>query len=190
MPLTKPRTRRWTRAEYERLGDLGFFNGKRVELIDGEIIQMPAMKNPHAVSLGLTEDALRRAFGPKCWVRPQVPLVLGRWSEPEPDLAVVPGGPRDYTDHPTSALLVVEISDTSLWFDRTHKARDYARSGIADYWIVNLVDRQLEVHRQPQRDPARGRRFLYGSRTILTTGNVVSPLAAPHATIAVDDLLP
>jgi Uma2 family endonuclease len=189
MSQSEPHTRRWTRAEYYRLADLGFFTGQRVELIGGRVVKMPPMKNAHVIGVSLAEDALRAAFGAGHWVRTQAPLNLTRTSAPEPDVAVVAGRPRDYTDHPTTALLVVEVSDTTLAHDR-RKARLYARAGIADYWILNLVAGQLEVHRQPQADPARRRRFTYGSRTILTAGDVIAPLAAPQASILVADLLP
>jgi Uma2 family endonuclease len=190
MNVSLPRTRRWTKAEYHRMRDLGFFDNQRVELIQGRIVQMPAMKNLHVTGVGLTEDALRAAFGPKHWVRIQAPLDLPGASEPEPDLAVVPGGPRDYTDHPKTALLIVEVSDTTLRYDRTRKGAIYARAGIADYWIVNLVDTQLEIYRDPQRDPKRRRRFTYTQVTVHKAGDRVTALAAPKATIAVADLLP
>src|SRR5262245_40050035 len=82
MPTTQPKARRFTRCEYERMADLGFFENRRVELIHGEIIEMAAMKNLHAISMGLGEDALRLIFGSKYWVRPQLPLALGRFGEP------------------------------------------------------------------------------------------------------------
>ena len=119
-------------------------------------------------------------------------LDLSPHSVPDPDLAVVPGEPRDYIARgiPTTALLVVEVSDTMLSFDRNHKASLYAAAGIADYWIVNLVDRQLEVHRGPGPDPARPGRFGYRDVTLVPATGATAPLAAPHAQIAVVDLLP
>jgi Uma2 family endonuclease len=189
-PRTLQKTWRWTTKEYYRLYDLGFFDGQRVELIEGEIIVMPVMKNPHAIAITLAEDALRAAFGPGHWIRPQMPLHFGLWSEPEPDVAVAQGGPRDYADHPTTALLVVEISETTLRYDRGRKGPLYAQAGITDYWIVNLVDRQLEVYRDPQPDPKRPRHYTYAQVTILKATDVVTPLAAPNARIAVADLLP
>src|SRR5947208_15853969 len=99
----KPRQKRWTRAEYYRMADAGLFREQRVELIEGEIFQMPPMKTPHAAALELGERELEAVFGAGYWVRNQLPLHFGPRSEPEPDLAVVPGGPRDFTDHPTTA---------------------------------------------------------------------------------------
>jgi Uma2 family endonuclease len=190
MNVGAPKTRRWTKAEYHHMRDLGFFDRQRVELIRGRIVQMPAMKNLHVAAVTLVEDALRGAFGPGYWIRIQAPLDLPGASEPEPDLAVVRGGPRDYTDHPQTALLVVEVSDTTLRYDRNGKGPLYARAGIADYWIVNLVDGELEIYRDPQRDPQRKRRFAYAQTAILKAGDHATALAAPKARIAVADLLP
>jgi Uma2 family endonuclease len=118
-----------------------------------------------------------------------MPLNLSPHSEPLPGLAVVPGRARDYSDHPTTALLV-EVIDTTLSIDRGRKLSLYARSGLADYWIVNLVDGQLEVYRSPAPDPSQLHGFRYASRTVLDPGDVVSPLAMPTASVAVVDLLP
>jgi Uma2 family endonuclease len=190
MAITKPRTRRWTLREYYRLADQGWFRGQRVELIDGEIVQMPAMKNPHVAAIELVKRALEPAFGPAFWVRMQGPLHFGRYSAPEPDVAVVPGGPRDYSDHPTTALLVVEVSESTLAYDRNRKAGLYARHGIADYWIVNLIDMQLEVRRNPVPDPGWRHRFRYADVQVLGPGDRVTPLALPGVAVAVSDLLP
>jgi Uma2 family endonuclease len=123
--------------------------------------------------------------------RLQAPLHLGPRSAPEPDAAVVPGGPRDYTatGHPTTALLIVEVSDTTLSYDRGRKASLYARAGIADYWILNLVQ-QLEVHRWPVPDPTQHYRHGYADVLILTPQDHIAPLAAPKKRVAVADLLP
>lgn len=188
--LAEPQPRQWTRKEYYRLLDLGFFRNQRVELIEGEIIERPPMKNSHAVAVSLALDALRAAFGERYWIRPQLPLHLGPRSEPEPDVSVVPGDARDYQDHPTTALLVVEISDTSLSFDRGRKKGLYAGAGIAEYWIVNLVDKQLEVYRDPQRESRRPRHHTYRKVTLLKLGAAVEPLAAPNARVTVNSLLP
>jgi Uma2 family endonuclease len=121
----------------------------------------------------------------------QLPLDLGDDSEPEPDVAVVVGEPLDYRDaHPTTAALIVEVLETTLSSDRTHKASLYASAGIADYWIVNLAHRQLEIHRRPIPDPHQPYGFGYVDVTHLTAADFVSPLAVPQATIAVADLLP
>jgi Uma2 family endonuclease len=189
MDRTKPSRCRWSRKEYYRLFESGFFIGRRVELVFGEIVEMPPMKNEHAIALGLADDAVRRAFGTGHWVRIQMPLHLGKTSAPEPDLAVVGGGPRDYPDHPDRALLVIEVSDASLAYDRGRKAALYAHGGIEDYWIINLLKRTLEVRRSPHRArPAR--RSRYAALTTLDSSDRLAPLAAPSYPIAVADLLP
>ena len=190
MRVRQPQSHRWTKAEYHQMEALGWFHEERVELLDGEIIDMPAPGNPHCVSTSLVEEVLRAAFGVGFWVRVQMPLDLGPASEPQPDVAVVPGKPRDYQDHPTTALLVIEVSETSLSYDRSQKASLYARSNLTDYWIVNLFDRQLEVHRNPVPDSSQPHGFRYAHVTVLSPGDAVSPLAVPAARVAVADLLP
>jgi Uma2 family endonuclease len=170
--------------------DAGLFREQRVELIEGEIFQMPPMKTPHAAALELGERELEAVFGPTYWVRNQLPLHFGPRSEPQPDLAVVLGGPRDFADHPTTSLLVVEISDATLSYDRRRKGSLYAKAGIADYWIVNLHKWQLEIYRQPIPDPSRRYGFGYSSVHVVGANDAASPLAAPEARIKVADLLP
>jgi Uma2 family endonuclease len=182
----------FTREEYYRLGELGVFDDMRVELIEGRIIEMPPQSNLHALTIKLVEDALNAAFGNAFWVRVQMPLDLRPRSTPDPDLSVIAGAPRTHTGlaNPTAALLVVEVSDSSLSYDRADKASLYAVSGIADYWIVNLVDRAVEIHHDPQPDASAPHGASYASVTTLSAPDVVSPLAAPAAQIAVADLLP
>jgi Uma2 family endonuclease len=185
-----PRRIRWTSAEFYRLGELGFFLRRRVELIGGEIMVM-TINPPHAIAVELLGDALRAIFGAGFRVRMQQPLDFGRWSQPEPDAAIIAGASRDHVNtHPTSALLVVEVSQTTLRYDRRLKAHRYAWAGIADYWILNLVDRQLEIHRNPGPDPVRAGRYRYADITIIPATGGATPLAAPGVVIAVADLLP
>ena len=180
-----PRTRLWDRDEYERMIETGILGPEdRVELLEGEIVEMSPERSRHATAVDLALACLRAAFGPGFTIRVQHPLSLGDRSEPEPDLAVVEGGPRDYTDrHPSGAALVVEVADTSLEHDRVRKARIYARAGIPEYWIVNLAEERLEIHRDPGPEG-------YRSRTISGRPDSVAALAASLASIAVSDLLP
>ncbi|MBI4278267.1 MAG: Uma2 family endonuclease [Armatimonadetes bacterium] len=182
--------RRWTRDEYYRLLEAGVLTeDDPVQLIQGEIVQMGPQGTVHATSTRLVAEALRTAFGPGFEVRTQLPLTLGTDSEPEPDAAVVTGGPRDYRDHhPRTALLVVEIADTTLEFDPTRKGLLYSGAGISEYWIVNLVQGSLEVYRDPQVAP-EGQPG-YRSRIVLDPSAEVTPLARPSARIRVSDLLP
>jgi len=191
MQVAGPKPHQWTREEFYQLLDLGMFQGRRVELIEGEILEMPAQKNFHLAAICLGADALRAAFGPGFWVRAQGSLDLSPLSTPDPDLAVVQGSPRTASPaNPTTALLIAEVSDTTLAYDRQTKGSLYARAGIADYWIVNLVDRQLEVYRIPVSDSSQRYGFRYADQVILQAGAFVAPLAAPHARVAVADLLP
>jgi Uma2 family endonuclease len=183
---------RWTAKQLYRLLDRGFLRNKRVELVEGVILVMPAQKNPHAIAIDLGRKALDLAFGPGYWVRVQGTLDLSAASVVDPDLAVVSGDVRSWVgkSNPSTALLVVEVSDTTLGYDRHRKASLYARAGIADYWIINLRKSQLEVYRQP--GPNQHPRYGYGyaSPTILTTADSVTPLAAPQSAVRVADLLP
>jgi Uma2 family endonuclease len=182
------RPRRWTREEYHCAADLGLFGPEeRLELLDGEIYaKMSPRKPPHSTAVGHAGDVLARLFGPGFHTCTEQPLVLNDLSEPEPDIVIVPGARFDYqTEHPRTAvaLLVAEVADTSLRFDRSQKGQAYARAGISDYWISSLRKRQLKLHR----DPAGSH---YRSVTILGEEDTVVPLAAPHTTLRVSDLLP
>src|SRR5947209_6864338 len=121
-----PTVRRFTRAEYYEMDRLGWFIGQRVQLIAGEIIVMPSLNPPHSSATKLTEKALEAAFGPAFHARVQQPLTLPDDSEPEPDVAIVPGQPRDYLAvHPTTAPLVVEVSESTLKLDQEVKGSLY-----------------------------------------------------------------
>ena len=139
--------RRWTRQEYEQLGELGVLGPEEhVELIGGEIVQVPPQQTRHATGVYLAQVALSAVFRAGFLVRVQLPLALGQYSEPEPDVAVVAGRPRDFVvDHPTSALLVVEIAEATLSFDRNTKASLYAAAGIPEYWIVDPQEKRIVV---------------------------------------------
>ena len=176
---------RWSRAAYDRAAEAGVFNpDARLELIDGELLVMTPQGSRHATACALAADALRAAFGAGYYVRMQLPLAAGDDSEPEPDVAVVEGGIRDYLDaHPANAVLVVEVSDASLDHDRTAKQRLYARCGVPEYWIVALPDARLETYRDPAADG-------YRTVAIRRSGQTATPLARPGAAVAIDDLLP
>ncbi|MEJ5385627.1 MAG: Uma2 family endonuclease [Fimbriimonadales bacterium] len=185
--------RRFTRAELERMYDAGVLNpDEKIELINGELIakELP-MKSAHATAISLCEEALRQAFGKGYVVRGQLPLALSERDLPLPDVAVVEGSIRDFAHaHPTRALLVVEVSETTLRLDRHTKASLYAWAGIPEYWIVNLVEGALEVFREPA--PMRGQPYGYGYRqqAVYRAGETICPVAKPEVPIAVTDLLP
>jgi len=187
--IAEPARRLWTREEYYRMADLGWFHGQRTELIGGEVVILSPQKYRHAYTLDRTGHVLRRTFGTGFWVRTQLPLQCGRTSEPEPDVSVVPGSGEDYEDHPTHAVLVVEVADTTLHFDRTQKMSLYARSGFPEYWIVNLIDGVVEVHRSPVEDDSQPFGARYADVQRLVPGQTVAPLEKPDAAIAVADLM-
>ena len=180
--------RLWSKEEYYRLGDLGFFTGQKAELIAGTIMVTSPQKHPHYAALDRVRRILETVLGPVVWVRTQGPLDLGLAIEPEPDVAVVPGSADDYAAHPTTALLVVEVSESTLAFDRRGKASLYAAGGIADYWIVNLVGDQLEVRRNPVADPSQPHGHAYADTQVLTGADSVTPVAFPGVVIPVAGL--
>jgi Uma2 family endonuclease len=192
MTVYSERPRQWTRAEYDRLIGVGFFPpGEPLELLGGALIVSEPQGSAHFTAIGLVEDALRASLGPGWLVRGQGPIALDDESEPEPDVAVTRGTRRDYSrEHPSRPVLVVEVAETSLAFDREHKGSLYARARLDDYWILNLVDRTLEVYRHAARDRSAPFGWRYASRDVLGPTGSVSPLAAPHAAILVGDLLP
>jgi Uma2 family endonuclease len=188
----QPGLYRFTRREYERLIDHGFLDeDDPIELVDGLLLVKEPQSSPHRTAVVLVAKALERSFGDRWFVQIQSPVALGERSEPEPDVCVVRGSPRDYVDaHPRHPALVVEVAQAGLSVARGRKAVVYARGGIADYWIVNLIDRVLEVHREPARPgPAVGR-WGYVSVIMLDASATIAPLAAPSGGIGVADLLP
>ena len=178
---------RFTREQYLELDRLGYFNGLRVDRLRGEIVVTTAVNWSHVVGCGKTETALEAVFAGLGWVNARNPIPTED-SDPEPDVTVVPGRFEDYTDHPTHALLVVEVSGATLDKDTTVKAEIYATAGIADYWVLDLDGRRLLVFRAPPPLPDGG--AAYRSLTELADTDSVSPLAAPAARLRVADLLP
>ncbi len=183
---------RMTRARYDAMVANGALEeDEPIELLDGLLIVREPEGGRHAVIVGRVRRALEAAFGQGCYVREDKPFALDDMSEPEPDVVVVRGPDSRYIDqHPSKQLLIVEVAESSLNRDRTFKARLYARAGVADYWIVNLVDEVLEVYRRPVKAPSRRFGWKYGSVKLLKRGASVTPLAAPRAKIRVADLLP
>lgn len=185
-----PQPRKWTVAEFDHLGSLGCFTGRRAFLLDGVILEQGPMDPPHAEALEVLNELLRAAFGTGWRFRIQTPLHLDEFNNPMPDFAVVGGTPGYYGDHPVSAALVVEVADATLQTDLTDKAERYATAGIADYWVLDLNGGTLHVFRDPQRLPASLGATAYRTHLTLGPGDTVSPLAAPTATVRVGDLLP
>jgi Uma2 family endonuclease len=182
----------WTRDEYLQMREWGWFDHCKAHLVGGEVIEMASQYDPHVAGVTLTADALRKAFGQGYWVRTQASLDLSPHGIPDPDVVVIAGSPRGARPRhiPTSALLVVEVSETTLREDRTTMASLYAAGGVADYWILNLVQRQLEVYRNPVPDGTLAFGWGYADRSIFDPAESVSPLVLAHFRIAVADLLP
>jgi Uma2 family endonuclease len=181
----------WKRSEYDRLVVLGAFQGYPVELIGGQLIVAEPQGAYHASAISRVDYAVRAVLPDGWFVRTQAPVSLDDDSEPEPDLVVVAGRPGDYDDeHPAHPALAVEVAESSLEFDRQHKGSLYARAGIQDYWIVNLVDRVLEVYRDPAPDPSAAYGWRYRSVAALRSPDVVVPLAFPSTRLAAGELLP
>jgi len=183
---------RWTRREYEQLIDHGLLDeDDPVELLDGLLLVKEPQHSRHRTAVLLVARAVERAFGDGWFVQTQSPIILDDRSEPEPDVCVVRGSPRDYVDaHPTRPALVVEVAQSGLRLARRRKASAYARARIADYWIINLIDRVLEVHREPARPGPALRHWGYAAIVTLGADAMITPLAAPPAGIRVADLLP
>lgn len=179
-----PRPFKWTKEQYYKLAELGFFEGKRTELIEGEIIEMPTMNTPHATAVRKVNRLMNQLFSANHIVDVQMPLNIGENSEAVPDVAVLEGQIDDFREeHPKNAVLIVEVADTTLRQDRTKKVRLYAQCGITEYWVVNIPERCVEVFRNPS-----GKK--YTEIFIFDETAFVSPLARPDAQIAVIDLLP
>lgn len=172
-----PTPYRFTREEYYRMWESGFFSDKRVELLDGEIITMPPQNPPHAGTTSHLATVVIRSLGPNFTVRIQAPIVLTDWSEPEPDIAICRLDLGNYRhEHPKASdiLLLIEVADTSLAYDRRRKTEAYATSGIPEYWIINLIDHRIEVFSDP--DPVaqryRQERLVFRGDTLTLPGGV------------------
>lgn len=178
-----PRRYRFTPEEFHRLAAMGVFpSDARLELIEGDIYTMPPEGPDHTTTRLRTARSLSRRESNRWHVRTEAPLRLGD-SEPVPDVSIVEGDVEDYAQaHPTRALLVIEIADTSVQYDQTIKALLYAQAGVPEYWIVNLSERRLEVYRNPT---PQG----YQLTQYYTPEETIHPLFEPEWAIRVDELL-
>jgi len=178
--------RRLSVQDYHRMAESGILQpDERIELLEGQIIQMAAKGTAHSAAVSRIESVLRARLAGEVLLRFQDPVRLNDYSEPEPDVAVVRPDPLYYEDHhpnPSEVYLLIEVSDTTLKFDRETKAPAYARSGITEYWVLDVNDRKLHVYQVPS---AEG----YQSETILSEGLTVAPLAFPDCVIVVRELL-
>lgn len=186
-PLTPGLPARCTADEFFTLAERGMLHpDDRVELLEGVVVAMVAENPWHATGVRLVASALQLAVGKAAFVDQQHCVVLGGLSVPQPDVAVLPGHLLDYaTQHPRSALLVVEVADSTLVQDRLTKAGIYAAAGIPEYWIVSRRDDLVIVSTQPNAAERR-----YTVARLFKRGEAITLAALPDVTVAVDDLLP
>lgn len=189
MQVAEPKVRLWTRAEYHQMADLGWFDGQRAELVEGEIVVLSPQKFGHGATTDRVREILHNLLHDEFWVRMQLPIAIGETSEPEPDVSVVPGKREDYTAHPTGASLLVEVSDTTLTYDRGKKMRLYAKAGIFEYWIINLQDQEVEVRRRPAGGSSADEPGKYLDLQVYRRGEVIGVGLKAGAEVGVDQLL-
>ncbi len=180
MLITNAVTRKWTVDEYLRLAENGAFDkGPRVELVEGEIVVMsqPGPSESYAIRKGIR--AFFQLYEDSHEVSVRCPLRISQMSLPEPDFTLVPIGAASPTAYLSRADLVVEVAFSSLAYDLGEKADLYAKAGIPDYWVVDLVNSRVVVHRDP--GPQRGKRgkAIYGSIENLSPGDSVQPVTVP-----------
>jgi Uma2 family endonuclease len=184
---TKFNLRLWTVEEYHRMASTGILDkDERVELLEGKIIWMSAKGTTHASAVARTYKFFERQLDSFAWVISQDPIALNKSSEPEPDISIVKIDPLDYADHhptPEEVYLIIEVADSSLKFDRETKSQSYAKAGISDYWVLDVINRQLYVLREPSKDG-------YNSEVILGENEIISPLQFPDLHIGVKNMLP
>jgi Uma2 family endonuclease len=181
-----PARYRFSVETYERMGQLGILDeDERVELIDGEIIQMSAMGDRHVRCVNRLTRRLVMALGEGAIVSIQNPIVLSAHDEPQPDVAVLQPSAEDHTGNPRPAdvLFVVEVSDSTLRYDQTVKLPLYARSGIPEVWIADLAAGTITRYAAPE----QGR---YGHATSFRRGDTITSSVLSDLSLRVDDLLP
>ena len=182
-----PETRKFSVEEYYRMAEVGILHpDERVELIDGAIIVMAPMGNPHATAVRRLERVWHNAAGNAVTVSGQCPIRLGEYADLEPDVAILRYREDDYYGKPPSAedvLLAIEVSDSTLDYDRGTKADIYARFDVPETWIMNLPGDCIEGFSEPGLDG-------YAKHTVYRRGDKISPVSLPDVEFAVDDLLP
>jgi len=177
---------RFTVKEWHRLGEAGFFDEeKRLELLDGEIIVMSSIGNRHAAAVYNLTDF----FGEKNLRRYLIgvgnPMEADNFSEPLPDFMLLSRSQKVARRHPFThdAFLIVEVADSSLAHDRNRKLRKYAKSGVAEYWIVNLQEDVIEIYRSPH-----GEEYL--DLSVARDGDIIAAQAFPDTAVPVSEIIP
>jgi Uma2 family endonuclease len=175
------RLRPLRRAEFERMVEVGLFVDERIELLQGLLVEMSPQGPPQAAIIQRLTTLLTPALVGRAEVRVQLPLAVSEDSLPEPDIAVVAPGAYDRA-HPTTALLVIEVAETSLKKDRLVKAALYAAADVPEYWIVDIPGGVIEVHT----GPVEGR---YTRRVTASPGEILRPVAFADLAIAAGDVV-
>lgn len=177
--------RRLSVHDYHRMAESGILQpDERIELLEGQIIQMAAKGTAHRAAVTRIQRLFQAQIGDRVLICLQDPVQLDDYSEPEPDIAILVPDPLDYAEHhptPAEVYLLIEVSDTTLKFDRERKAPAYARAGIQEYWVLDVNDRKLHVYRSPNQDG-------YQSETILAEELTIAPLAFPECVIAIKEM--
>lgn len=177
-------TAKWTLEDYHHMIDAGILEGRHVELLKGEIVEMPPEGEPHAYSSHEANEYLMELLGKRATIRQAKPITLQNNSEPELDLAIVQRLGREYREHhpyPENIFWLIEYSNSSLNKDLEIKSKIYAEVGVSEYWVVNLKTLQLLVFRDSQEED-------YASKLSFTTGTI-QPLAFPDVSISVERII-
>jgi Uma2 family endonuclease len=173
--------RRISRKEYHLMAERGIFTeDDRIELLDGMLVTKMTRGGPHDRVVTWLNKRIVRALDDSLELRPQCGFAASEWSEPEPDLAIVRADPS-LVDHPSEALLVIEVSDSSVCRDRGWKQRIYARASVPEYWVVNLQDRCVEVFTRPSGEGYTTHRVCRGT-------DVLRPSLVAGIEIVVDEM--
>ena len=180
-PSFAPRRRGLRRDEYDVMVSHGLFEGQRVELLDGDLIEMAPQNAAHAYAIQVLTRLLVRGVGDRADTRVQLPLAISDNTEPEPDLALVAATPPSDA-HPRTAWLVIEVAESSLYYDRGQKLRSYARAGIPEYWVVSTERRCVYRYRRPVGEE-------YVDESIIPEDGSISPDAFPDVTVQISALL-
>ncbi|BAZ85136.1 Uma2 family endonuclease [Dolichospermum compactum] len=184
---TNLQLRLWTVEEYHRMNEAGIFApDERVELLEGRIIWMIAKGTAHRSAVGRIDRLLQDCLKNRALICVQDPVKLNDRSEPQLDISVVKIDPLDYADHhptPSEVYLIIEVADSSLKLDYETKAQAYSLAGIQDYWVLDVVKRELHIFRKPTQTG-------YEIQVIIGEDATVSPLEFTDLQIRLSDMLP